>query len=239
MNGIHDMGGMHGFGPIDREEHERRPWEWDVVVLNRAGWRLYDLDAFRFAIERMAPLDYLETPYFGRWLVALETNLAENGVRLVFGGGCVANLTSSRVSMTKMRRLRVFQRDRYVSMDFQTRQGMISRRLQHTGERPTIEVEHFRGTEEEPLKLEVESFLQAIATGTQPVVGGGGGGRHRTGAPSRAARTSSTVSHGPGEVTFETCGANAGEETTTSAVGPSATTSPPAMTTTFFHHAIL
>ncbi|MGE0275286.1 MAG: Gfo/Idh/MocA family protein [Nitrospiraceae bacterium] len=105
----------------------------------------------------------------------LSRNIDIANARLVFGGGCVANLTSSRVSMTKMRRLRVFQRDRYVSMDFQTRQGMISRRLQQTGERPTIEVEHFRGTEEEPLKLEVESFLQAIATGSQPVVGGEAG----------------------------------------------------------------
>ncbi len=52
---------------------------------------------------------------------------------------------------------------------------MISRRLQQPGERPTIEVEHFRGTEEEPLKLEVEAFLQAIATGSQPAVSGEAG----------------------------------------------------------------
>jgi predicted dehydrogenase len=105
----------------------------------------------------------------------LSQNIDIANARIVFTGGCVANLTSSRVSTTKMRRLRIFQRDRYVSIDFQTRQGMISRRLQQPGERPTIEVEHFRGSEEEPLKLEVESFLQAIATGTQPVVGGEAG----------------------------------------------------------------
>ena len=50
--------------------------------------------------------------------------------------------------------------------------------------------------------------------------------------PSRASRTSSTVSHGPGAVTFDTWGAKAGDDTTTSVVGPSATTSPAAMTTT-------
>ncbi len=105
----------------------------------------------------------------------LSQNIDIANARLVFAGGCVANLTSSRVSMTKMRRLRVFQRDRYVSIDFQTRQGMISRRVQQSGLRPSIEVEHFRGTEEEPLKLEVESFLQAVLTGSQPVVGGEAG----------------------------------------------------------------
>lgn len=105
----------------------------------------------------------------------LSQNIDIANARLVFGGGCVANLTSSRVSTTKMRRLRVFQRDRYVSIDFQTRQAMVSRRLQQSGERPTIEVEHFRGSEDEPLKLEVESFLHAVATGSQPAVSGEAG----------------------------------------------------------------
>lgn len=105
----------------------------------------------------------------------LSQNIDIANARIVFAGGCVANLTSSRVSTTKMRRLRIFQRDRYVSIDFQTRQGMISRRLQLPGERPTIEVEHFRGSDEEPLKLEIESFLQAVATGSQPLVSGEAG----------------------------------------------------------------
>ena len=52
---------------------------------------------------------------------------------------------------------------------------MSSRRVEQSGRRPSIEVEHFRGTEEEPLKLEVESFLQAVSTGSQPVVGGEAG----------------------------------------------------------------
>jgi predicted dehydrogenase len=105
----------------------------------------------------------------------LSQNIDIANARIVFAGGCVANLTSSRVSATKMRRLRIFQRDRYVSIDFQTRQGMISRRLHQPGQRPTIEMEHFRGSEEEPLKLELESFLRAVATGSQPVVGGEAG----------------------------------------------------------------
>jgi predicted dehydrogenase len=92
--------------------------------------------------------------------------------RIQFGGGCVANLTSSRVSANKMRRLRLFQRDSYVSIDFQTRQGVICRRQAKPGERPAIEMEQLHGNDEEPLKLQLESFLHAAQTGARPVVSG-------------------------------------------------------------------
>jgi predicted dehydrogenase len=71
-----------------------------------------------------------------------------------------------------MRRLRLFQRDNYLSIDFQTRQGMICRRSTKAGEKPTVEVEHVQGGDEEPLKLQLESFLHAASTGTRPVVSG-------------------------------------------------------------------
>jgi predicted dehydrogenase len=92
--------------------------------------------------------------------------------RISFGSGCVANLTASRVSMTRMRRLRLFQRDAYISVDYQTRQGAICRRVADSGGRPTIEVEEVRGGDEEPLKLELETFLHAIANKTRPLVSG-------------------------------------------------------------------
>lgn len=92
--------------------------------------------------------------------------------RIQFQSGCVANLTASRVSLNKMRRMRVFQRDRYVSIDFQTRQGMVSRRAAPEGERPTIEIEEFKGHDDEPLKLQLASFLDAVRTGSRPLVSG-------------------------------------------------------------------
>ena len=92
--------------------------------------------------------------------------------RIQFRSGAVANLTSSRVSTNKMRRLRIFQRDNYLSIDFQTRQGMICRRSAEAGKRPTVEVEQFQGGDEEPLKLQLASFLHAVGTGTRPVVSG-------------------------------------------------------------------
>ncbi len=102
----------------------------------------------------------------------LSPNIDIANARIVFAGGCVANLTSSRVSLNRMRRLRVFQRDSYVSIDFSTRQGMICRRRVKPGERPTLDIEHVQGTDEEPLKLQLEAFLQAVSTGGRPAVSG-------------------------------------------------------------------
>ena len=102
----------------------------------------------------------------------LSSNIDIANARIAFASGCVANLTASRVSTNKMRRLRFFQRDRYVSIDFQSRQAMVSRRVQGTGPRPTIDVETFQAGDEEPLRLELESFIHAVATGSRPVVSG-------------------------------------------------------------------
>ena len=102
----------------------------------------------------------------------LSSTIDIANARIQFTSGCVANLTSSRVSTNKMRRLRLFQRDNYLSIDFQTRQGMICRREAGTGVRPSIDIEQLQGSEEEPLKLQLESFLSAVAAGHRPVVSG-------------------------------------------------------------------
>jgi nitrile hydratase len=84
MNGVHDMGGMHGFGPIVREENEplfHAPWEAQVramtVIARSQGY--FNIDAFRYGIERMDPAHYLRAPYFERWLASTERNLLEHG----------------------------------------------------------------------------------------------------------------------------------------------------------------
>lgn len=85
MNGIHDVGGMDGFGPVDTDAdetgfHER--WEGEAYALFVAtlGNGVANLDEFRYAIERMAPADYLGSSYYERWLTAFETLLVENDV---------------------------------------------------------------------------------------------------------------------------------------------------------------
>lgn len=102
----------------------------------------------------------------------LSSTIDIANARIAFASGCVANLTASRVSTNKMRRLRFFQRDRYVSIDFQTRQAMVSTRVQGSGPRPMIDVETFQAGDDEPLRLELDSFIRAVATGSRPVVSG-------------------------------------------------------------------
>jgi nitrile hydratase beta subunit len=85
MNGVHDLGGMHGFGPVIREQNEpvfHSDWEKRVfaMTLTAMGRRVYNVDEFRRAIERMPPAGYLAATYYEKWLHALEALLIEKGV---------------------------------------------------------------------------------------------------------------------------------------------------------------
>jgi len=84
MDGIHDLGGMHGFGPVVVEHEEpvfHAAWEGRVFALAGLAIRggLANPDAFRHAIERLSPAEYLTAGYYGRWLAALERLLSERG----------------------------------------------------------------------------------------------------------------------------------------------------------------
>ncbi len=85
MNGVHDLGGMDGFGAVDVEAHEpvfHARWEARVFALAAAvtAQRLANVHAFRHAIERMEPLHYLGSSYYEHWLTAIATLLVERGV---------------------------------------------------------------------------------------------------------------------------------------------------------------
>jgi nitrile hydratase len=84
MNGVHDMGGMHGMGPIGHDPDQpvfREPWEGRVWALYRATgpygrgiWR-----NFRFELEQIAPAEYLRMPYYERWFTVLVNRLIRSG----------------------------------------------------------------------------------------------------------------------------------------------------------------
>ena len=79
-NTIHDMGGMHGFGPVEPEPNEpvfHARWEARVLALRRAlgAWRRWNIDASRYSIETLPPADYLRLSYYEKWL-ASATKLA-------------------------------------------------------------------------------------------------------------------------------------------------------------------
>jgi nitrile hydratase subunit beta len=85
MNGIHDMGGMQGAGPIAPENDEpvfHKQWEKDVFAIRVAvlGQGFFNRDEFRHAVERMDWRYYLESSYYEHWLTATETLLSEKGL---------------------------------------------------------------------------------------------------------------------------------------------------------------
>jgi nitrile hydratase subunit beta len=85
MDGVHDLGGMHGFGPVEREANEpafHEPWEAAVYAIMRAslGTGQYTLDEFRHGVERMDPAHYLRSGYYEHWLDGIARVLIEKGV---------------------------------------------------------------------------------------------------------------------------------------------------------------
>jgi len=85
MNGVHDMGGMQGFGPIAAEANEpvfHERWEARALALTLAvgAWGRWTLDASRFARERIPPADYLRMSYYEKWITGLTTLLVEAGL---------------------------------------------------------------------------------------------------------------------------------------------------------------
>lgn len=97
--------------------------------------------------------------------------------RLRFASGCVANLTSSRVSLEKMRKIRIFEDNAYVSTDYGAQEVTVYRKrpgIAPPGTNPMemISVEPLEVQKEEPLKLEIAAFVEAVRKGTPPLVSG-------------------------------------------------------------------
>jgi nitrile hydratase len=85
VNGVHDMGGMHGMGPIQEEKDEpvfHTRWESRVFALRRAmgAWRKWNIDTTRHDVELVPAAEYLRLSYYERQFVAFLERLAESGL---------------------------------------------------------------------------------------------------------------------------------------------------------------
>ncbi|MFK5924869.1 MAG: Gfo/Idh/MocA family oxidoreductase [Verrucomicrobiota bacterium] len=87
--------------------------------------------------------------------------------RIRFENGCVANITASRISPERLRKIRVFQSDAYLSLDYQDQSGWIYRKDGMEIVRDEVKVE-----KDEPLKLELSAFVDCVKKGEQPKVSG-------------------------------------------------------------------
>jgi nitrile hydratase len=85
MNGVHDMGGMDGFGKVEPEPNEpvfHEPWEGRVMAMNRAmgATGMWNIDVGRFSREVLPPHVYLASSYYRKWFLGLEQMLLERGL---------------------------------------------------------------------------------------------------------------------------------------------------------------
>ena len=84
-NTIHDMGGMHGFGPVEAEPNEptfHEKWEGRVMAMQRAlgAAGLWSIDGGRASMEVLPPQVYLGTSYYQRWFLGLEKRVLDYGL---------------------------------------------------------------------------------------------------------------------------------------------------------------
>jgi predicted dehydrogenase len=95
--------------------------------------------------------------------------------RLRFASGCIANVTASRISKERVRKIRFFQPDAYVSIDYAEQEVEGYRLLRRDGERPQIQGGKLPVTREEPLKRELADFVRAVRDKRPPLVSGDDG----------------------------------------------------------------
>lgn len=94
--------------------------------------------------------------------------------RLEFSSGCVANVTASRISMKNQRKLRLFQKDAYLSIDFADHEIMVIRQVEGTsnGPIPNMDIQQISYSDTDALELELKSFVDSVASRAEPAVSG-------------------------------------------------------------------
>jgi predicted dehydrogenase len=122
---------------------------------------IHDLEIILHLVQ--SPLEHIDA--VGVPVLSRGEDIAN--ARLRFANGCVANITSSRISPERMRKIRVFQEDAYLSLDYQNQSGEIYRRGNGKIERETVAIER-----EEPLRRQLVAFVECASTGRAPKVSG-------------------------------------------------------------------
>jgi predicted dehydrogenase len=161
-------------GPMFFEAHRLSvfsPRSLDVDVI--LDLMIHDLDI----VLTLANSPVSQVHAVGLPILSPKVDIAN--VRLEFESGCVANFTASRVSTERVRKLRFFQPHQYVSIDY-ARQDLLVIDVAAGGAatRPedkisaSLSMQKPQVTQGEPLRLEIESFLECIRTRSQPVVSG-------------------------------------------------------------------
>ena len=137
----------------------------DVCVI--LDLMIHDLDI----ILNLVPSEIADIRANGARVLSSDLDIATT--RIEFVNGCIANVTASRISRKRERKLRLFKKDVYCSIDMYRNCSTVCRR----GEGLNIECDDFGSSEADALRSEIEHFLGCVREGRQPLVGGREGRR--------------------------------------------------------------
>jgi predicted dehydrogenase len=152
----------HRFGPF-----MGRATDVDVVL----DLMIHDIDIVLSLVK--SPVQAVNA--IGVPVISDQVDIAN--ARIQFESGCVANVTASRVSAQRMRRIRIFQKDAYISLDYTTQEIALYRRLSQkpdaaSGISPRLVREEVKIDRSEPLRMELESFIDCVRERKRPIVSG-------------------------------------------------------------------
>jgi len=152
----------------------------DVSVIH--DLMIHDIDLIRCLVQ--ADLEKIDAT--GVAVISDQVDIAN--ARLLFVNGCVANITASRISLKKMRKMRIFQKDHYISMNFLTGESEIYQLITEpnsainkrsgipiktvSGPNKQIVIQKNTNKSIEPLKLELDSFARAVRGEADPPING-------------------------------------------------------------------
>jgi predicted dehydrogenase len=127
-------------------------------------------------------LDLIDSPIrkiSANGIAVLSDTIDIANARIEFENQCVANITASRISRKRERKLRIFQKDAYLSMDFQDRVISVNRKSETDNESgfKDITQQRYQFEDNDALNLEVLDFIRAINTSSRPTVNGEDGKR--------------------------------------------------------------
>ncbi len=151
--------------PMFVESHRLAPFKprgTDVNVV--LDLMIHDIDI----ILDMVKNDIVDIRAAGFPVLTGEVDIAH--ARLEFANGCIANVTASRVSQMAMRRIRVFQHDSYLAIDYHTRKVSHVRRVSSGEGMPKLEAEEREFPQSDPLLEEIKAFLESVRRGVPPPV---------------------------------------------------------------------
>ncbi len=120
---------------------------------------IHDLDIIQHLVA--SPVESIEAA--GVPILTAHEDIAN--ARIKFKNGCIANVTTSRISPDRMRKIRIFQDDAYISLDYMAQEALVYRK-----KRNRIVVDRLPIPKGEPLKLELNSFVECVRLGGKPQV---------------------------------------------------------------------